>query len=91
MKNKTLVEQNFQDVLTASLWRVIGWGVIGFLLGYMVYRNSEKEGKPDILYLWVVLAGCLIIGIIISLCKVIPAYRKVLKERKNKQEALNND
>ena len=91
MKNKTLIEQNFQEVLTASLWRIIGWGVIGFLLGYMVYRNSEKEGQPDILYLWVVLIGCLVIGIIISLCKVIPAYRKVLKERKSKQEEINNE
>ena len=91
MKNKTLIEQNFQEVLTASLWRIIGWGVIGFLLGYIVYRNSEKEAQPDILYLWVVLIGCLVIGIIISLCKVIPSYRKVLKERKSKQEEVNNE
>lgn len=86
MKNKTLVEQNFTEALTASIWRILGWAAIGFLLGYMVYRNSEKEGEPNLLYLWVVLGLCIIIGIIVSIVKIIPQYRKVLKERKEKSE-----
>ena len=57
----------------------------GFLLGYLVYRDSEKDGNPQIIYLWFLIGLFTLIGIIMFLVKVIPAYKKVLKERKEKE------
>ena len=82
MENKTFKEQSFKEILTASIWKIFGMAGIGFLLGYLVYRDSEKDGNPEILYLWFLLGLFTLIGIIMFLVKVIPAYKKVLKQRK---------
>ena len=81
MENKTFKEQQFKDILTASLWKLLGMIGMGFLLGYLVYRDSERDKNPQIMYLWVMVLIFTLIGIIIFLIKVIPAYRKVLKEK----------
>ena len=86
MENKTFKEQRFKDILTASIWKLLGMIVMGFLLGYLVYRDSERDKNPQIMYLWAMVIIFAIIGIIIFLVKVIPAYRKVLKERKEKKD-----
>lgn len=86
MENKTLKEQNFKEIVTSSIWKVLGMTGIGFLLGYLVYRDSERDGNPEILYLWFLVGLFAIIGIIMFLVKVIPAYRRVLKQRKEKNE-----
>lgn len=86
MDNKTFKEQSFKEILTASIWKIFGMAGIGLLLGYLVYRDSEKDGNPEILYLWFLIGLFTLIGIIMFLIKVIPAYRKVLKERKEKKE-----
>ena len=85
MENKTFKEQSFKEILTASIWKIFGMAGIGFLLGYLVYRDSEKDGNPQILYLWFLLGLFTLIGIIMFLVKVIPAYKKVLKQRKEKE------
>ncbi|MBP3504173.1 MAG: hypothetical protein J6K18_03515 [Bacilli bacterium] len=85
MENKTFKEQSFKEILTASIWKIFGMAGIGFLLGYLVYRDSEKDGNPEILYLWFLLGLFTLIGIIMFLVKVIPAYKKVLKQRKEKE------
>lgn len=85
MENKTFKEQSFKEILTASIWKIFGMAGIGFLLGYLVYRDSEKDGNPEIIYLWVLIGLFTLIGIIMFLVKVIPAYKKVLKERKEKE------
>lgn len=85
MENKTFKEQTFKEILTASIWKIFGMAGIGFLLGYLVYRDSEKDGNPEILYLWFLLGLFTLIGIIMFLVKVIPAYKKVLKQRKEKE------
>lgn len=82
MENKTFKEQSFKEILTASIWKIFGMAGIGFLLGYLVYRDSEKDGNPQIIYLWFLIGLFTLIGIIMFLVKVIPAYKKVLKERK---------
>lgn len=84
MNNKTLKEQKFKEILTASIWKIFGMAGIGLLLGYLVYRDSEKDGNPEILYLWFLLGLFTLIGIIMFLVKVVPAYKKVLKERKER-------
>ncbi len=81
MENKTFKEQQFKDILTASLWKLLGMIGMGFLLGYLVYRDSERDKNPQIMYLWVMVLIFTLIGIIIFLIKVIPAYRKVIKEK----------
>ncbi len=86
MENKTFKEQSFKEILTASIWKVFGMAGIGFLLGYLVYRDSEKDGNPEIIYLWFLIGLFTLIGIIMFLVKVIPAYKKVLKERKEKED-----
>ena len=86
MDNKTFKEQTFKEILTASIWKIFGMIGIGFLLGYLVYRDSEKDGNPEILYLWFLIALFALIGIIMFLVKVIPAYKKVLKERNDKNK-----
>ena len=85
MENKTFKEQSFKEILTASIWKIFGMAGIGFLLGYLVYRDSEKDGNPQIIYLWSLIGLFTLIGIIMFLVKVIPAYKKVLKERKEKE------
>ena len=85
MENKTFKEQSFKEILTASIWKIFGMAGIGFLLGYLVYRDSEKDGNPEILYLWFLLGLFTLIGIIMFFVKVIPAYKKVLKQRKEKE------
>ncbi len=85
MENKTFKEQSFKEILTASIWKIFGMAGIGFLLGYLVYRDSEKDGNPEIIYLWFLIGLFTLIGIIMFLVKVIPAYKKVLKERKEKE------
>ena len=85
MENKTFKEQSFKEILTASIWKIFGMAGIGFLLGYLVYRDSEKDGNPEILYLWFLLGLFTLIGIIMFLVKVIPAYKKVLKQRIEKE------
>ena len=85
MENKTFKEQSFKELLTASIWKIFGMAGIGFLLGYLVYRDSEKDGNPQIIYLWFLIGLFTLIGIIMFLVKVIPAYKKVLKERKEKE------
>ena len=85
MENKTFKEQSFKEILTASIWKIFGMAGIGFLLGYLVYRDSEKDGNPEILYLWFLLGLFTLIGITMFLVKVIPAYKKVLKQRKEKE------
>ena len=85
MENKTFKEQSFKEILTASIWKIFGMAGIGFLLGYVVYRDSEKDGNPQIIYLWFLIGLFTLIGIIMFLVKVIPAYKKVLKERKEKE------
>ena len=85
MENKTFKEQSFKEILTASIWKIFGMAGIGFLLGYLVYRDSEKDGNPQIIYLWFLTGLFTLIGIIMFLVKVIPAYKKVLKERKEKE------
>ena len=85
MENKTFKEQSFKEILTASIWKIFGMACIGFLLGYLVYRDSEKDGNPQIIYLWFLIGLFTLIGIIMFLVKVIPAYKKVLKERKEKE------
>ena len=85
MENKTFKEQSFKEILTASIWKIFGLAGIGFLLGYLVYRDSEKDGNPQIIYLWFLIGLFTLIGIIMFLVKVIPAYKKVLKERKEKE------
>lgn len=89
MANKTLKEQNFKDILTSSFWKILGMAGIGFLLGYLVYRDSEKDGNPQMLYLWFLVGLFTLIGIIMFLVKVIPAYKAVLKSRKEKE--TNNE
>ncbi len=84
MENKTYKEQRFKETLTSSIWKIFGMAGIGFLLGYLVFRDSEKDGNPEILYLWFLVALFTLIGIIMFLVKVIPAYKAVLKERKEK-------
>ena len=86
MENKTFKEQQFKDILTTSLWKLLGMIGMGFLLGYLVYRDSERDKNPQIMYLWFMVLLFTLIGIIIFLVKVIPAYNKVLKERKEKNE-----
>ena len=86
MENKTFKEQSFKEILTASIWKIFGMAGIGFLLGYLVYRDSEKDGNPEIIYLWFLIGLFTLIGIIMFLVKVIPAYKKVLKERKEKED-----
>ena len=85
MENKTFKEQSFKEILTASIWKIFGMAGIGFLVGYLVYRDSEKDGNPQIIYLWFLIGLFTLIGIIMFLVKVIPAYKKVLKERKEKE------
>jgi Na+/proline symporter len=85
MENKTFKEQSFKEILTASIWKIFGMAGIGFLLGYLVYRDSEKDGNPQIIYLWFLIGLFTLIGIIMFLVKVIPAYKKVVKERKEKE------
>ena len=51
MENNTLQEQNFKEIISNSLWKLFGMIFLGFLLGYLVYRDSEKDGNPEILYL----------------------------------------
>ena len=51
MENNTLQEQNFKEIVSNSLWKLFGMIFLGFLLGYLVYRDSEKDGNPEILYL----------------------------------------
>lgn len=85
MENKTFKEQSFKEILTASIWKIFGMAGIGFLLGYLVYRDSEKDGNPQIIYLWFLIGLFTLIGILMFLVKVIPAYKKVLKERKEKE------
>lgn len=85
MENKTFKEQSFKEILTASIWKIFGMAGIGFLLGYLVYRDSEKDGNPQIIYLWFLIGLFTLIGIIMFLVKVVPAYKKVLKERKEKE------
>ena len=86
MEKKTFKEQQFKDILTTSLWKLLGMIGMGFLLGYLVYRDSERDKNPQIMYLWFMVLLFTLIGIIIFLVKVIPAYNKVLKERKEKNE-----
>lgn len=86
MEKKTFKEQQFKDILTTSLWKLVGMIGMGFLLGYLVYRDSERDKNPQIMYLWFMVLLFTLIGIIIFLVKVIPAYNKVLKERKEKNE-----
>ena len=86
MENKTFKEQQFKDILTASLWKLLGMIGMGFILGYLVYRDSERDKNPQIIYLWFMVLLFTLVGIIIFLIKVIPAYRKVLKERKEKNK-----
>ena len=86
MEKKTFKEQQFKDVLTTSLWKLLGMIGMGFLLGYLVYRDSERDKNPQIMYLWFMVLLFTLIGIIMFLVKVIPAYSKVLKERKEKNE-----
>ena len=91
MNNKTLKEQNFKEILTTSIWKIFGMAGIGLLLGYLVYRDSEKDGDPQIIYLWFLIGLFTLIGIIMFLVKVIPAYKKVLKERKEKSNDSKKD
>lgn len=86
MENKTLKEQNFKEILTNSLWKIFGMIFLGFLLGYLVYRDSEKDGNPEILYLVFLVSLFAVIGIIMFLVKVIPAYRNLKKEQKDSNE-----
>ena len=86
MENKTLKEQNFKEILTNSLWKIFGMIFLGFLLGYLVYRDSEKDGNPEILYLVFLVALFAVIGIIMFLVKVIPAYRNLKKQQKDSSE-----
>ena len=69
MENKTFKEQSFKEILTASIWKIFGMAGIGFLLGYLVYRDSEKDGNPEIIYLWVLIGLFTLIGIIMFLVK----------------------
>lgn len=84
MENKTFKEQRFKDILFTAFWKLLGMIGIGFLLGYLVYRDSERDKNPQIMYLWFLVLLFTLIGIIMFLVKVIPAYRRVLKERKEK-------
>ena len=84
MENKTFKEQRLKDILLSSFWKMLGMIGIGFLLGYLVYRDSERDKNPQIMYLWFLVLVFTLIGIIMFLVKVIPAYRQVLKERKEK-------
>ena len=43
MENNTLQEQNFKEIVSNSLWKLFGMIFLGFLLGYLVYRDSEKD------------------------------------------------
>ena len=86
MENKTLKEQNFKEILTNSLWKIFGMIFLGFLLGYLVYRDSEKDGNPEILYLIILVVLFAVIGIIMFLVKVIPAYKDLKKQQKDSNE-----
>ena len=79
METKTLQEKNFKDLLINQIWRLIGMVALGFLFGYLVYRDSEKDGNPQIIYLFIIMGICFLIGIIIFLIKIIPAYKKIKK------------
>lgn len=83
MENKTLEEKNFKELLINQLWRLAGMIALGFLFGYLVYRDSEKDGNPQIIYLFIIMGICAFIGIIIFLIKIIPAYKKI-KNKKQK-------
>ena len=86
MENKTFKQQQLKDIITASFWKLLGMIGMGFLLGYLVYRDSERDKNPQIMYLWFMVIIFTIIGIVLFLVKVVPAYKKVLKERKEKNE-----
>ena len=68
MENKTLKEQNFKEILTNSLWKIFGMIFLGFLLGYLVYRDSEKDGNPEILYL------VFLVALIVTVCIGVTYY-----------------
>ena len=84
MEPKTFKEQRLKDILITSFWKLLGMIGMGFLLGYLVYRDSERDKDPQIMYLWFLVLLFTLIGIIMFLVKVIPAYKKVLQERKEK-------
>lgn len=86
MEPKTFKEQRLKDILITSFWKLLGMIGMGFLLGYLVYRDSERDKDPQIMYLWFLVLLFTLIGIIMFLVKVIPAYKKVLQERKEKTE-----
>lgn len=88
MENNTLQEQNFKEIVSNSLWKLFGMIFLGFLLGYLVYRDSEKDGNPEILYLIFLVILFAVIGIIMFLVKVIPAYKKIKKEKGSKRRSL---
>ncbi len=85
MENKTLAEKNFKELITGKLWGLFGMILLGILFGYMVYSSQEKEGNPQISYFITIVAVCTLIGVISFLVKVIPAYKK-LKKQKQEQK-----
>lgn len=64
MKQETLKEQNFHDLLIVQIWRLIGMFVLGGLAGWLVYRSSVKDNNPNILYLFIVWGVIFLFGII---------------------------
>lgn len=81
MENKTLKEQKFKDLIISNLWRLFGMILLGVVLGYLVYRDSEKDNNPQVSYFFTILGICTLIGIIMFLVKVIPAYKKIKKPK----------
>lgn len=81
MENKTLKEQKFKDLIVSNLWRLFGMVLLGIVLGYLVYRDSEKDKNPQVSYFFTILGICTIIGLIMFLVKVIPAYKKTKKTK----------
>ncbi len=81
MENKSLEEKNFKELVSSKLWGLLGMILLGILFGYMVYSSQAKEGNPQISYMITIIGVCALIGFISFLVKVIPAYKRLKKQR----------
>lgn len=85
-ENKTLPQQKFHDILVIQIWRLIGTFVLGGLAGYLVFRSSQKEGNPNILYLFVVWGVITLIGVLVFTIMLLRARKHLLVNEIKEEE-----